>query len=939
MSAAVGSSHTTVSKVFSAPSLPGWGTLELLVESLGGDVPTFHELWLRASSPTESPAPHPTNRIAGRRAELSAVRGHLEKGSGLMVVAGEAGMGKTKLVMVAARTSRALVTTGHCLPLSSQTPLMPVAEALRTIHDADDGRLLKEALAVAPPYVRESLARLLPEVAREGSSTDVDDEFSRPRLFGALSMCLSQLHALSGLGLVLEDLHWADTATLDLLEHLIVRDVGVPVVATFRLEDPETGDEQRDWWLRVRRLADVTTLGLTPLTRQEADEQCRLLGLDLDEATLDRIHVRSGGQPFFTEQLAVHAHDHVVLPEVLADLLDRRLDQLDEPAQAVTRVLGVADRPLSSRIVAAATGLEDHALLHGLRLLSRAHLLSESDAAGEVQLRHPLLAEAVRRRLVGHEAASVHRRLAEVLCSEPDAAAAEVAEHWRGAGDDGEELVWRIAAARAAQAQWASSQAAEQWLRALEVWPVPRADVGDPPVSRPEAYLAAIDALKDSLQFDRAAAMSADASRHFPDLEPSLRAEFLRRAAIFRTEVEGPEVGLELIDEAIRLLSGQPTGVGMVRAMARRHQLLIRSGRYAEAVDVARQGVVAAEAVGDLYIQRLLLGHVAWHEAVVDGAWARALESMAQARSLPAVDDPSGAIFLSVIWTDALLVTGAGADEVVAAGRDALALAEDQGIEDFGPLLVRYNMVKALVDDGRQAEAEALLATGVGEDVDLDRAPIVIARTLLDVLAGHLGEAAHTTDVLCRDIPSPIQDLDLATVTAAVAIWNDRPGQGWTRVQPAIDAHAGSAPPAMLLPPLVVGARAVADLAARGGEVHALRAELLDLHQRGVGRRPAPAFRSRAALDATFAAELARLDGSDPPRVWQAAGSAWSDLGRPYDAAYCRWRGAQAALRDGHGTAAVRLLNRAVVDARGHQPLLAAIEATRSGREGTNHSS
>ena len=94
--------------------------------------------------------------------------------------------------------------------------------------------------------------------------------------------------------------------------------------------------------------------------------------------------------------------------------------------------------------------------------------------------------------------------------------------------------------------------------------------------------------------------MSADADARFPDLEPSLRAEFLRRAAIFRTELEGPEVGLELIDEAIRDPVGHcRLGVAMVRAMARRHQLLIRLGRFVEAFGVAREAAMAAEAAGD----------------------------------------------------------------------------------------------------------------------------------------------------------------------------------------------------------------------------------------------------------------------------------------------------------------------------------------------------
>ena len=97
LAADTGVSHTTVSKALSAPTLPSWGTVELLAEAMGGDVGHFHNLWLSASAPPEAPGPAGT-RIAGRTAELAVVRRHLQGGSGLLLVTGEAGIGKTTLV-------------------------------------------------------------------------------------------------------------------------------------------------------------------------------------------------------------------------------------------------------------------------------------------------------------------------------------------------------------------------------------------------------------------------------------------------------------------------------------------------------------------------------------------------------------------------------------------------------------------------------------------------------------------------------------------------------------------------------------------------------------------------------------------------------------------------------------------------------------------------
>src|SRR5215207_7683982 len=92
-----GCSHTTVSNVFSSSKLPNWGTLELVVESMHGDTGQFHQFWLAAGTPTTPDADGPAlPRIAGRRLELGAVRSHLATGTGLLLVTGEAGIGKTR---------------------------------------------------------------------------------------------------------------------------------------------------------------------------------------------------------------------------------------------------------------------------------------------------------------------------------------------------------------------------------------------------------------------------------------------------------------------------------------------------------------------------------------------------------------------------------------------------------------------------------------------------------------------------------------------------------------------------------------------------------------------------------------------------------------------------------------------------------------------------
>ena len=133
-------------------------------------------------------------------------------------------------------------------------------------------------------------------------------------------------------------------------------------------------------------------------------------------------------------------------------------------------------------------------LTAGLRALNDRHLTRTGQH--DVRLRHPLLAEAVRQRLVPGEASDEHRRLALTLAKGRDPSAAEVAEHWRRAGGPAQEVTWRILAARDAGSRFASALEAEQWRRALALWPADVDVVGTPGLRKLDAYVAALDALQ-----------------------------------------------------------------------------------------------------------------------------------------------------------------------------------------------------------------------------------------------------------------------------------------------------------------------------------------------------------------------------------------------------------------------------------------------------------
>ena len=197
---------------------------------------------------------------------------------------GEAGLGKTRLVSTAAAAvPDVFVAAGTCLPLSTDVPLLPIGDLLRAAYDVDGGQWLEKSFGDCAAYVPGSLSRLLPELAPWAEPDPETDGWARERLFSAVGATLRALAANRRLGLLVEDLHWADSATLDLLEHLLSRGSrsylpGRHLASGRSLDQPQAVVE---WpWRGERRLPSVTAeLPLGLLDREETIEQLDLLGL------------------------------------------------------------------------------------------------------------------------------------------------------------------------------------------------------------------------------------------------------------------------------------------------------------------------------------------------------------------------------------------------------------------------------------------------------------------------------------------------------------------------------------------------------------------------------------------------------------------------------------------------------------------------------------
>ncbi len=932
----VGCSRTTVSRVFSSPRLPSWGVLELLAEAMGGDPIRFHELWLAAGT-SDAAGSVTENRIAGRGPELAATRRHLETGAGLLMVTGEAGMGKTRLVTTAASlaSSATFVANGSCLPLSADAPLLPVTDLLRSTYDSDGGHWLTQALADCAPYVKGSMERLLPELeVVPNLPSGPDDEWARQRLFGAVGATLNALASHGPLALLLEDLHWADSATLDLVEHLLARRIAAPVVATWRTDDPSTTEHSTQWWTRVQRSPAVTTLALGPLSREETAEQIELmLTSRADSGLVDRIHRRSRGQPLFTEQLAGQPEGQP-LPRLLADLLDHRLEGLGPQAWRVARALGVADRALDDTLLIDITGLGSVDLATGLHELNTRQLL-RSSTEHRVELGHPLQAEAVRRRLVTPESIGEHRRIAEALGRSADPSAAEVAAHWQRAGDPAEEIVWRISAARSAAERFALAQAGVEWRRVLDLWPGTAETIGSPPLRIGEAYLAALDALADGdvTAGWQVAAAGMQVLHHFDGAEA---AELYRRAADIKGWQGDAEEGLVLADRAIALQRPTAPSVGYVRALHQRALLLDALGRYDEARVASTRALVACAEVDAPQLLRSILIEQGFTAASVGDLTGGISSLDAAGRVEMTTPDPVGDIHLGAARAHILMMAGKVGDEVAEAGRPGLEAATTWGIETIPTSLVRGNMAKALRLAGEVDRAAELL-----DPLLLDGPPtyedqgVQGERALLDMLRGRCDQAVMRYDALTAlPISTLANRIELTEDGATIDLWCHRPQIALDRLLAVLRDAVTTPASAEVGADLALAARAAADVAEASKASAAIRRDLHQTLTLLLDRAQVDpfgqsgCFEARPAHGAAWRAELARLIGHPSLELWAQAARHWSHLGRTHDAAYCRWRAAQAALATGERTVAVRLLRRAARDSRAHRPLSSAIDET-----------
>jgi DNA-binding CsgD family transcriptional regulator/tetratricopeptide (TPR) repeat protein len=435
-----------------------------------------------------------TSLLVGRDGELSELSELLgldrtPGSSGCVLLGGDAGVGKTRLLRAlrerAAGTGRRDIV-GHCLDFGdSALPYLPFTEMF--------GRLLSESPDLVGPIVaaHPSINRLLPgQRVRMGASTptstaDPDDRLggdraaqaqsSRADLFEAVHAFLAELAERTPLLVVVEDAHWADQASRELVTFLFSRRFEAPVslVVSYRSDDVHRRHPLRSAIAEWSRLPTVHRFSLAPLS--EGDIRKLVLTLHpmpLREQDIHAIVTRAEGNAFFAEELiSATQMGGQALPDALADLLLVRLDRLDESSRNVVRAAAVAGRRVTHQLLSRVVTDPGPSLDLALRQAVESHVLVPS-RADSYAFRHALVAEAVYDDLLPGERVRLHAAYVGALRSgEVPGTAAELARHARAARDTPNAIRASIEAGDDAMVVGAPEEAARHYELALELLP------------------------------------------------------------------------------------------------------------------------------------------------------------------------------------------------------------------------------------------------------------------------------------------------------------------------------------------------------------------------------------------------------------------------------------------------------------------------------------
>lgn len=521
---------------------------------------------------------------------------------GAVLVAADAGVGKTRLlrhVAERAELAGARAVVAHCVDLGEiGLPYLPFAEALAQLQS-----LAPEAVA-AVAASRPALARLLPG-GGQPADEQADDRSTRLQLFEGIVEVLDACSAEAPLLLVLEDLHWADVSSREVLRFVVsrLRAQRILLVGSYRTDDLHRRHPLRPLLAELTRHPRVVRLDLPPFTEAElAQFTVAVTGTALPEAELRSVVARSEGNAYFAEEL-LEADADGELPWSLGDVLRTRVEQLEPATQELVQVAAVGGRRVDERLLRAAVEAAElpslaapGAVDAALRDAITHHVLGVDHDL--LAFRHALLAEAVYTDLLPGEQARLHRAYLRALQADPTLGpSSQLASHALRAPDLPVALRAAWEAARQAGELLAPAEELDQLEVVLRLWDA--VPTGELEVEHVDVLAAATRAASNAGRMERAVQL-ARAAVEEPGLEPMRRAQLRTVLARHLLDVEDLEPAHREAAAAIDELPDETPCPARAWAFATYARTSLNLDLDEEALEWGRRAVDMARAVGAL---------------------------------------------------------------------------------------------------------------------------------------------------------------------------------------------------------------------------------------------------------------------------------------------------------------------------------------------------
>ncbi|MBY8881339.1 helix-turn-helix transcriptional regulator [Actinacidiphila acidipaludis] len=840
-----------------------------------------------------------------------------------VLVTGEAGIGKTRLIEELGALARASdgavhLRTGESVPLSGTTLAYgPFVAALRDRVEwlfADD---------------------------RPG-----DPAAARQRLFERMLELLTELSARAPLVLVLEDVHWADASTRELLAFLAVRLRGRRVLMVATLRDEDLPPDARRWLAELVRCPRVTRLRLTGLSDAELTELVRgQLPAGARDEDVAAAVAAAEGNPLYAQEL-VRAGRHWP-PVSIAEVVLARVGCVPRQVREVLDQMSVTDGGMSHDLLAATVPLSERALLTALRQAVTLRLLN---ATGDgYALPHGLIRQILYADLLPGERRRLHRRYAGALADRKGSDPACVARQWYLADCPDRAAEAALTAARLAVAArahpeadrlyalvvelaawlpghgpavWEEAARAASWAgepaRACRYLETALAAAGGPGAGAGGA--SACGPVTGPVRGPAGAPVTgpADADRSGDGVGgagyAAERARLLERLGRYRRETGDLRAALEATEEAVRLLDGEPPSALQARVLAATGAGLMLLGRPEEALPPTEQALRVARAV-DAPAEH---GHALTTLGVIlaqRGELGAGLDALRSARGLAQRTGAAEEVLRAASNHMYVLCTAGRFTEARDVARDGRRAAAELGAPPSLGAVLEFNTAAVLVATGQWDEADLLLAELTGGATPHDRRFLDLLRLELAVGRGQERRVAELTADLGAGPDDPRLLGPLHACLAEHALAAGRPAEAAGHLLEGLAALDGGAMAEDEIRLLAGGVRLVADLAllpraVRPRDLPAGWTAVADTFARrargtaeGCAGEPVV-----AAYGALAAAEHARRHGADDRATWRAVAEAWRAAQQPHREAYARLREAETAVRAGRREQAGRAL-------------------------------